>query len=98
VGIPTRIATGLVHTDEFNGRSNVFVGHLWTQFFIDGRWVDQDAALHQDDVDPSHIALSVNAATDNGIADLVGSLWLTMGQLTIDVLPPAGTSQPAKNK
>ena len=41
-GIPTRLATGLVYTDTFNQRRNVFVGHLWTQFHINGMWIDQD--------------------------------------------------------
>jgi hypothetical protein len=86
VGIPTRLVTGIVYTDQFATRRNVFVGHLWTQFWIDGRWVDVDAALRQTDVDPTHIALGLSAATDNGVADMVGSLWLAMGNFSIEVL------------
>ncbi len=97
VGIPSRLATGLVYTDEFNGRRNVFVGHLWTQFFIDGQWIDQDPALRQGDLDPTHITLSVNPASDTGVADLVGSLWLTMGQLKIEVVKGAPATAPERH-
>ncbi len=93
-GIPTRIVTGLVHADEFNARNNVFVGHLWTQFYLDGEWVDVDAALPQAEPDATHIAMDLNAAADTGMADMVGSLWLTMGNLRIEAIGNA-TSQSA---
>jgi hypothetical protein len=54
-GIPTRIATGLVHADRFGGQSNVFVPHAWTQAWIDGRWISFDAA--QDGHGAGHIQL-----------------------------------------
>jgi len=86
VGIPTRLVTGIVYTRHFAGKEGVFVGHLWTQYFIDGRWVDLDPALGQTVADPTHIALSLSDAGDTGIADMVSSVWLNMGQLRIDVL------------
>ena len=45
MGIPTRVATGLVYTDEFEGKKDVLVYHMWTQFYLDGEWVNLDAAL-----------------------------------------------------
>ena len=45
LGIPTRVVTGLVHTDEFEGKKDVLVYHMWTQFYLDGEWVNLDAAL-----------------------------------------------------
>lgn len=84
--IPSRIVTGLVYADNFGGKSSVLVGHLWTQFWIDGRWLDIDAALGQHtDVDPTHIAMSVGSAGDDGFADLVASTWLSLGRLSITV-------------
>jgi len=52
---------------------------LWNQA------VDLDAAQEQTDVDPTHIALSLSDAGDAGIADLVNSIWLNMGNLQIAV-------------
>ncbi len=92
-GIPTRIVTGLVYADRFNGKPNVFVGHCWTQFWIDGEWVDLDAALGQTDIDPTHIVLGISSAADTGVGDMVGSLWVTMQNFSLDVLkidPPQG--------
>lgn len=97
VGIPTRIATGFVYTDEFLGRPHVFVGHLWTQFYIDGEWVDLDAALHQTDVDPTHIALALSDTAEGGIADLAGSIWITMGKPQITLIKEVET-RPAQSR
>ncbi len=44
LGIPTRVATGLVFSPAFGEAREVFVPHAWTQAWIDGRWVDFDAA------------------------------------------------------
>jgi hypothetical protein len=85
-GIPSRIVTGIVYTDEFSGRRDVFVGHLWTQFYLDGEWVDVDSAFGQTDVDPTHIALGISAAGDTGLADLVTSGWLSLNKVGLKVL------------
>ena len=86
-GIPSRIVTGLVYTDSFAGRSNVLVGHLWTQFWIDGQWVDVDTALRQDtNVDPTHIAMAIGSAGDDGFADMIAATWLSLGRLNIQVI------------
>jgi len=85
-GIPTRVVTGVVYADEFGGKKGVFVGHMWTQFWIDGWWVDLDAARGEVVVDPTHIALSLSEAGDSSIADMVSSVWLNLGKLQITVL------------
>jgi len=85
--VPSRIVTGLVYTEDFGGRPNVLVGHLWTQFWIDGGWVDVDSALRQHThIDATHIAMSIGAATDDGFADLVASTWLSLGRFTVTVI------------
>ena len=45
LGIPSRVATGLVYADEFEGKKDVLVYHMWTQFYMDDEWVNLDAAL-----------------------------------------------------
>ncbi len=85
-GIPTRVVAGVVYADQFAARENIFAGHMWTQFFIDGRWIDLDATRSQSEVDATHIALSVSDAGDSGLADLVTSVWLNLGNLTIEVV------------
>ncbi|MDP6380741.1 MAG: transglutaminase-like domain-containing protein, partial [Phycisphaerae bacterium] len=43
VGLPSRLAVGLMYADEFAGHKRVFGYHMWTQFYIGG-WVDYDAS------------------------------------------------------
>ena len=86
MGFPTRVVTGVVYADEFAGRGKVFVGHLWTQFWIEGQWVDLDAARGETVVDPTHIALSISDAGDTSLADLVNSVWLNLGNLKLTVV------------
>ncbi|GIX33800.1 MAG: hypothetical protein KatS3mg125_1756 [Lysobacterales bacterium] len=44
LGIPTRVATGLVFSPAFGEAREVFVPHAWTQAWIDQRWISFDAA------------------------------------------------------
>jgi hypothetical protein len=86
VGIPSRVVVGMVYADDFLGRTGIFVGHLWTQLWIDGQWIDADGTRGSLDVGPRYIALSVSDAGESTIADLFGSVLLSLGRLDIDVL------------
>lgn len=44
LGVPTRVATGLVFSPAFGEAREVFVPHAWTQAWIDGHWLNFDAA------------------------------------------------------
>lgn len=57
VGMPSRIAIGLVYAETFGEHRNVFVPHAWTQAFVDGQWRSFDAA--QGGFGSDHIALAV---------------------------------------
>lgn len=94
VGIPTRLVTGLVYVDDYQRNLHVFGGHMWTQFWIEGRWVDLDAAQRQTEVDATHIAFSISDGGNMGVADLVNSLWLNLGKMRITVLDEQG-NEPA---
>lgn len=84
--IPTRVVTGLVYADFLGGGRPIFAGHLWTQFHIDGRWVDLDATRPSEEVGPRHIALSISDAGATALGDLVNTVWLNLGNLAIDVI------------
>ncbi len=83
--IPTRLVTGLLYVDAFAGRRDILAGHLWTQFWIDGQWVDLDATRPTMDPPPIYIALTFSAADDAGFADLIASTWLNIARLKIEV-------------
>jgi hypothetical protein len=54
VGIPARVAIGLVYADRLGG----FGYHLWTEVYVKGRWVAVDSSFDQTAVDAVHIKLS----------------------------------------
>ena len=85
-GLPSRGVSGVVHASSFADRDNVFVWHMWTQVWIDGRWVDLDAALEQDDLDPTHIAMGLVTFSDSGLADMAVPIWNLIGQITIEAV------------
>lgn len=82
-GIPTRIATGLVYSDQFAGHSRVFVPHAWTQAWIEGRWVSFDAA--QDGFGSGHIKLAAGDGEPWRFYQGVSQL----GRLQIESVEPA---------
>lgn len=66
-GIPTRVAAGMVYSRaEYHGASNVFLPHIWTQAYIDGRWTTYDISLGG--FDASHILTSVGHGDPRSIS------------------------------
>ncbi len=85
-GLPSRGVSGIVHARRFAEKNDVFVWHMWTQVWIDDRWVDLDAALEQDDLDATHIAMGLVTFGDAGLAEMALPIWNLIGRLKIDVL------------
>jgi hypothetical protein len=53
LGIPTRVANGLVYSPELQG----FAFHAWNESFIGGEWIGVDATLGQVGTDPTHLKI-----------------------------------------
>lgn len=85
-GIPARVAMGLVYVPRFGMHSHVFGFHMWTQFYIDGQWIDFDAAQRETDCNPTHIAISTSALKNTALADMAFSLLNIIGRLNIEVI------------
>lgn len=89
-GIPARAACGLVYVNAFEGATDAFGYHMWTQALltIDGtpRWVDLDATFPADTrFDATHLTLGVSALDDG---DAISSLYASasvIGRLQIKV-------------
>jgi len=77
VGIPARVASGVVYVDQFSNREQVFIPHAWAQAYIEGQWVSYDAALTG--FNSGHIQL----AQGNGDPKHFFSLINTLGSFEI---------------
>lgn len=53
VGIPTRTASGIVYSKQFNG----FLYHAWPEIYAGGKWIAMDPTLGQAIADATHIKL-----------------------------------------
>jgi hypothetical protein len=85
-GIPARVVSGLLYVESFAGERDVFGYHMWTQAWIEGRWVDLDA-MGAGDFDATHIALATSPLDDQeDFLQVSTSLAPWMGALSIEVL------------
>lgn len=86
-GIPSRTVSGLMYVDHMLDRQSLFGYHMWTQAWIDGRWVDLDAILDgQRDFDATHIALSTSAMSDGQTFNDMVTFMPVFGRLQIRVV------------
>lgn len=77
LGIPTRVANGVVYSEEHAG----FLYHAWNESWVGDRWLAIDAALDQLPADATHVRLVYGEALAE-LAPLAG--WV--GRLAIRVL------------
>jgi hypothetical protein len=85
-GLPSRVAVGVAYVPVFGQRDDIFGYHMWTQFFIDGRWIDLDAALKETECSPTRIAFATSSLKSTGLTDLSLPLINKIGAIDIDIL------------
>ncbi len=70
-GIPCRIVAGVAYVAASGELRNRFAGHQWNQVFIDGKWIDIDAALG---TDAARIILVLGAEDQTDFIAMANSL------------------------
>lgn len=82
--IPSRVAVGLVYAE----RLGAFGGHMWTEAWLDGKWVPLDATLGKGGIGPGHIKLAASSLSDNGPAPVTSFVPLMnmLSNVTIDIV------------
>jgi transglutaminase-like putative cysteine protease len=80
VGIPSRVAIGLIYVDELEG----FGYHMWAEVYVNNRWVAIDPSFDQTTVDAVHIKLADTSL--DGVAPFEAFLPVVsvVGRLTIE--------------
>lgn len=88
-GIPSRAVTGVVYVEELQGTEGTegtFGYHLWTQGYVDGRWLDLDPSFPAP-FDATHIAFATSPlAADQTASTAFSGLVTMMGDLEIRVV------------
>ncbi len=79
-GIPARVAIGLVYVRQ------EFLYHMWTEVYIDGKWIPLDATLGQGGIGAGH--LKITDSNLQGASPNAAFLPVTevIGQLKIEIL------------
>ncbi|MBT4863987.1 MAG: transglutaminase family protein [Planctomycetaceae bacterium] len=82
--IPSRIAVGLVYIE----RSHDFGGHMWSEAWLDGKWVPLDATLGRGGIGGAHIKMANSSFSDDGPAPVLSFLPMmkVLGKMKIKVV------------
>lgn len=83
-GIPSRVAVGFVYA----GSHKAFGGHMWTEAYLDDRWVPLDGTLGQGGIGVGHIKVADSSLADEGTFPVSGFVPLIhlIGRTTIEVI------------
>ncbi len=84
VGIPSRIAVGLLYVDNTRQKLKGFGYHVWHEVYVNQRWVALDSSWDQSTVDATHIKLADTSL--EGVAPFEAFLPIArvQGKLEID--------------
>jgi hypothetical protein len=70
--IPSRVVVGLVYAERFGA----FGGHMWTEAWLDGKWIPLDGTLGAGGIGGGHIKLADSDLSDEGPAPVTSFLPL----------------------
>ncbi len=85
-GVPSRVVVGFVYVP----RPSSFAPHMWTEAYIDDKWIPFDATLGSKGIGLTHVKMADSALTDDiasGTVLFVPLLPL-LGRTTVDYIPP----------
>jgi len=82
VGIPSRVAIGLVYVKD----KDSFGYHMWSEVYVNHRWVALDPSWDQSTVDATHIKLTDSSLNGVSPFDAFRPLLQVMGKLEIEPL------------
>ena len=86
VGIPSRVATGIVYVKEFKGMKNALVYHMWTQFYLKGRWVNLDSALRKVRCPADRIILFASSLKNDSLVESMLPTSELINNLTVEMV------------
>lgn len=85
LGIPTRVATGLVFMREFENKKNIMGFHMWTEFHLNGKWRTLDSALKKIGSHADRITFSVSSLNQDSLLEIGFSLAEMIGNIKVEI-------------
>lgn len=97
-GIPARCAMGLLYLPEFMDRQYVFGGHMWTQIYLGGHWIDLDATRPLQSADPIYICQATSDMKWERLTSDMLELFSSFNNLQIELVEtvPLMEQQPGR--
>ncbi len=83
--IPSRSAYGLALVAEENNKSGWMGFHMWTQFYVDGKWTDYDAALFLLAKAPVRLSMGTTSMQKDVLSDISIRVMQVLGLLDVKV-------------
>jgi hypothetical protein len=83
-GIPARVAVGLVYF-EHKGAAG-FAYHMWTEVWINDRWIPIDATLGKGGIGAAHLTLSESNLKDGGSIEALLPVLKVIGDLKLEIV------------
>ncbi len=98
LGIPSRVAVGLIYLPDQDSDLGRFVYHMWTEAYVgnvsQGDWVPLDATNSEPMPDATHIKLADSALSDlDDLARLTNQVVGVMGKIRLDVVKALSPAQ-----
>lgn len=84
LGIPSRVAVGLIYVDDKSFTDKGFGFHMWHEVYINGRWVALDSSFEQSNVDATHIKLSESSMEGVSPFESFLPILRVQGKITIE--------------
>jgi transglutaminase-like putative cysteine protease len=83
--IPSRVVTGLVYAPRFEGKRHVLVYHMWTQFYLQGKWVNYDSALGYKKCPADRITFSVSSLAGEDLTESMIPVMNLIKNITVSL-------------
>jgi hypothetical protein len=83
--IPSRVVTGLVYAPRFEGKRHVLVYHMWTQFYLQGKWVNYDSALGYKKCPADRITFSVSSLAGEDLTESMIPVMNLIQNITVSL-------------
>ncbi|MBN1588062.1 MAG: lasso peptide biosynthesis protein [Pirellulales bacterium] len=86
VGLPARVAIGLVYLEQPQEPRHAFGYHMWTEIYVRDRWIPMDATLGRGGIGAAHLRLAHSNLKDANAMSSFLPVVNVMGRLKIKVL------------